>query len=428
MNKESIPKREVLAWCLFDFANSSFTTLIVTVAYSIYFTQVVAKGYQAEQLWGWGYSGSMLIIAILSPWLGAVADCSAKKKQFLIAFTALCVIGTSALIIVEEGDIIQGLVLFALANIGFNGGLAFYNAFLLEISDSSNIGRISGYGWALGYIGGLLCLGLAYPLLKGGFEPDNLLNFRLSFLLTAIFFLFFSIPTFLILKERTLPRGLKHGETYWSHGFRRLGDTFHEMRRFRELIKYLAGYLLYTDGINTVIVFSSIFANKVLNFSPKEIIIYFFVTQITAALGAYVFGFITDRIGAKRTISITLVIWIIVAFCAYLVQTKAQFYILGLAAGVALGSNQSASRVLLGLLTPSGKSAEFFGLFSLTGKFAATLGPLVYGYVTAITGTQRIAVLTIGIFFLAGLILLQTVREEKGIESARGYKNTMDLT
>lgn len=428
MNKEPVPKREVLAWCFFDFANSSFTTLIVTVAYSIYFAQVVAKGYQAEQLWGWGYSGSMLIIAILSPWLGAVADCSAKKKQFLIAFTALCVIGTAALIIVEEGDIIQGLVLFALANTGFNGGLAFYNAFLLEISDSSNIGRISGYGWALGYIGGLLCLGLAYPLLKGGFEPDNLLNFRLSFLLTAIFFLISSIPTFLILKERALARALKEGETYWSHGIKRLGDTLHEMRRFRELIKYLAGYLLYTDGINTVIVFSSIFANKVLNFSPKEIIIYFFVTQITAALGAYVFGFITDRIGAKRTISITLVIWIIVAFCAYLVQTKAQFYILGLVAGVALGSNQSASRVLLGLLTPAGKSAEFFGLFSLTGKFAAILGPLVYGYVTVITGTQRIAVLTIGIFFLAGFILLQTVREERGIESARGYKNTMDLT
>ena len=428
MNKEPISKREVLAWCFFDFANSSFTTLIVTVAYSVYFTQVVAKGHQAEQLWSWGYSGSMLIIALLSPWLGAVADYLAKKKQFLIVFTALCIMGTIALTIVEEGDIIQGLVLFALANIGFNGGLTFYNAFLLEISVSSNIGRISGYGWALGYIGGLLCLGLAYPLLKGGFHPDNLLNFRLSFLLTALFFLLFSLPTFLILKEKTLPRALAQGENYWSHGFKRLNETFHEMRRFRELMKYLGVYLLYSDGINTVIVFSSIFANKVLNFSPKDIIIYFIATQITAALGAYVFGFVTDRIGAKRTISITLVFWIIGALGAYFVQTKAQFYILGLAAGMALGSNQSASRVLLGLLTPQGKNAEFFGLFSLTGKFAAILGPLVYGYVTAITGTQRIAVLSIGLFFLAGFILLQMVREKEGIAAARGYKNYMDVT
>lgn len=414
-------KGEVFAWCMYDFANSSFTTLIVTVAYSVYFVQVVARGYPGERLWGWGYSTSMIAIALISPVLGAVADYSGKKRHFLAFFTALCILPTGLLFFVKEGDIWWGVILFAVANIGFNGGITFYNAFLIEISDKTNIGRVSGYGWALGYIGGLVCLGLAYPFLKGGFSEENLLSYRLSFVLTALFFLLACLPTFAILKERAVPYFLEGRGTYWAIGFKRIKETFYEIRRFKELLRYLFAYLIYTDGINTVIVFAAIFASKVLNFTPQEIIVYFLVTQISAALGAYFFGFITDWIGAKRSVSLTLLVWIAISFGAYIVQTKFQFYILGLGAGIVLGSNQSASRALLGLFTPHGKSAEFFGFFSLTGKFASTLGPLIYGEITARMG-QRMAVISIGLFFLIGLAALQMVNEREGIEAAENFE------
>lgn len=406
-------RREILAWCLYDFANSSYVTLIVTVAYSVYFTQVVAKDAPAEALWGRGNSLSMLIIGLLSPVLGAMADYSGTKKKFLLFFTLLCVIPTGALVFVTEGAIASGLLLYIIANIGFNGSLTFYNSFLREIADDENMGTVSGYGWALGYFGGLATLGLCYPLIKDGFASENLLNFRLSFLVTALFFLVFSLPTFLWLKERAVSRILPIW-SLWGTGFRRVMVTLREIRKFRELAKFFLSYVIYNDGISTIIVFAAIFASGVLGFSPQEILIYFIVNQITSALGAYFFGPVSDRIGAKRTISLTLILWIGVIVWAFFVRTKLEFYALGVLAGLAIGSNQSASRTMLGLFVPPGKSTEFFGFFSFTEKLSAILGPLVYGEIASTTGSQRIAVLSIGAFFFAGLILLQWVNEAEG--------------
>jgi UMF1 family MFS transporter len=355
----------------------------------------------------------MLLIALFSPLLGALADFSGSKKRFLLGFTLLCVAATALLFTVERGDVWQGLIFFALGNIGFVGGAAFYNAFLVEIASRENMGRISGYGWGFGYVGGLLSLVLVYPLIEGGFAEENLLSYRLSFPVTALFFLLAALPTFLWLRERALPQPLPPGETYLKIGFRRLRQTFHEIRRYRELVKYFAAYLFYEDGINTVVLFSGIFAVEVLRFTPKDLILFFIVMQVSSALGAYAFGFVTDRIGAKRTISLTLLLWLGIIAAAYGVETKEGFYYVGLAAGAALGSNQSASRVLLGLFTPLGKNAEFFGFFSLTGKLSAVAGPVVYGMVSN-QGGQRAALVSIGIFFFIGLILLQWVNEERG--------------
>jgi MFS transporter, UMF1 family len=411
-------KKEIWAWCWYDFANSAFSTIIVTVAYSIYFAQVVAKGHNAESWWGWGYGLSMLAIGLVSPVLGALADYSGTKKRYLILFTLLSVLATGMLVVVSEGDVWLGILLFGLANIGFNGGLTFYNAFLKDLSRSDNMGRISGYGFALGYIGGLVSLLLVFPLIKGGFDPDNLLRYRLSFPVTAVFFLVFSIPAFIYLKEeRTAALRLTLAAAFRT-GFQRVWATFHEIRKFRELFKFFVAYLIYIDGINTVIVFSAIFAGGVLGFSPQELVIYFIIMQITSAGGAYVFGFITDRIGAKKTILITLLMWIALIIWAFIVGSKAEFYALGLIAGVALGANQSASRTLLGLFAPRIKVTEFFGFFSLTGKLAAVFGPIVYGEIASRSGNQRLAVLSIGAFFLVGLFLLLTVRQEAGIAAA----------
>lgn len=418
-----VTAKEVWAWCMYDFANSSFTTLIVTVAYSVYFVQVVAghlgpEG-TPERVWFWGYAVSMLVAALLSPPFGALADARASKKAFLLGSTLVCVACTALLAFVHAGDMWRGLVLFGIANVAFDLGFLFCSAFLVEIATTATMGRISGYGWGLGYVGGLLSLAIAYPFISGGFAESNLPLYRLSFAVTAGFFLLASLPTFLLLQERAVPEPVRAGQTVWRQGFARLAVTARHLGRYRDLFAYLIAYLIYTDAINTVIVASAIFANKVLDFSPSDLIIYFLITQVTAGLGSVGFGILADRIGAKRTIIVTLLVWIALVVGASLVRTHAQFYVIGLLAGAVLGANQSASRTLLGLFTPSGRQAEFFSFFSVTGKFAAIIGPVVYGEVTAWTGSQRWAIVSMAVFFTIGLLAFQAVDEKRGMAAAR---------
>ncbi len=415
---------------MYDFANSSYTTIILTLAFSIYFTEVVAPGPEGKRLWGWCYAASMLTVGFMAPLLGAIADYGKLKKFFLIMFSYICIIGTGFLYFVEAGDVWLAVSLIFISNIGFNGGMHFCNSFLIDISDSSNIGRISGYGWALGYIGGLLSLVLAYNFLKGGVSDPS---FKLSFPMVSLFFALASTPTFLYLKEtqsvtgRETQHRVPDSETstktkYFSHGIKRIKNTFHQIKKFKEIVKFFPGYLLYTDAINTVIIFSAIFASQVLGFTPTELLIYFIITQSTAALGAWGFGLLADSIGAKKSISITLIMWIAVVVSAYFVETKFQFYLIGMVASSAMGANQTASRSMIGSFTPHGKNAEFFGFYSMVGKFAAIIGPIVYGEVTAATGSQRYALLSLGLFFIVGLILLSFVNEDRGIKAALEFE------
>jgi UMF1 family MFS transporter len=405
---------------MYDFANSSFTTLIVTVAYSVYFVQVVAGGLRppgtAERVWFWGYALSMLAAAGCAPVAGAIADVRAAKRAFLIGCTLLCVSSTALLAFVRAGDVWAGLLLFGVANVAFDLGFLFCSAFLVELATPATMGRISGYGWGLGYVGGLLSLVLAYPFIQGGLTDANQPLYRASFAVTAAFFLVSALPTMVWLRERAVPEPVAGAEAV-RRAFSRLAQTGRRLRQYRDLAWYLLAYLVYTDGINTVIAASAIFANKVLDFSPNDLIIYFLVTQVTAGVGAVWFGLLADRIGARLTISVTVAVWIAVAVAAALAQTHAQFYAVGLVAGAVLGANQSASRTLLGRFTPPGRQAEFFSFFSVTGKVAAVVGPIVYGEVTAWSGSQRWAVVSIAAFFVAGLWLLQRVDEQRGMEA-----------
>lgn len=416
-------RRELWAWCCYDFANSSFSTLIVTVAYSVYFIQVVAADVSppgtAERLWFWGYALSMLVVALVSPVLGALADMRAIKRQVLIISTLLCITGTALLWLVTRGDVALGLLIFGVANIGFDLGFVFCSAFLVELVPPQQMGRLSGYGWGFGYVGGLLSLALAYPFIAGGFAESNLASYRVSFVVTALFFLLSALPTVLFLQERARPRPLEAGLTVWRGVMLQLRDTARSLATYRDLRRYFIAYLIYSDAINTVIVASAIFANKVLDFTPGDLIIYFLVTQITAGLGSVGFGFVADRIGSVRSITMTLLLWIGLVSGAAAVQTPLQFYLLGLVAGAALGANQSVSRALLGRFTPLGRQGEFFGFFSVAGKFAAILGPIVYGEVTAWTGSQRWAVLSMAVFFLVGLVVFLGVDERRGMAAAQ---------
>lgn len=414
--------KERISWCLYDFANSAFTTIIVTVAYSVYFVEVVATEGGAT-LWGRAVAVSMLLVAFLSPLLGALADFSGRKKRFLLIFTMISVLFTALLYFVEAGDLFEGLLFFIVANVGYNGALVFYDAFLKELTTGERMGRLSGYGWAVGYIGGFFSLLLVAPFLRSGFEGESAATFRLAFVITALFYLIFSLPVFLWLRERAPSAPLPGPASYLKIGFSRIRETAGSIRQFKELLKFFIAYLFYNDAINTVIVFSSIFARQVLHFSPSQLITYFIVTQVSAAAGAFFFGPVTDRLGPKKTISITLVGWMIIVFWAYTVETSLGFYGLGLSAGSILGATQSASRTLLARFAPADKSAEFFGFFALTGKISASIGPFFYGEIVRLTGSQRWATLSLGLFFLLGWTLLQAVDEKRGMEAAERWND-----
>ncbi len=410
---------EVLAWCLYDFADSSFTTLIVTVAYGLYFRSVVAGhlGTAADFYWGLSISISMLIVALISPALGAMADAAGTKKRFLVVFALTSMLFTALLVTVRPGDLWLGMALFILANIGYEGAHVFYNGFLPEIAAEEEMGRISGYGWATGYIGALIAILATLPLTRAGLDPEGVPTYRLTFGAVALFYLVFSLPIFFLLRERAPRRGAA-GAGAALEGLRRLRETFRHIRRLRDLFRFLLAFVVYNDGVATVIAFSAIYAMHVIGFTVAQVMTLFVVTQISAFIGAWAAGYLVDRWGARPTIVSTLVIWCAVVAAAYAVDTVPAFYAVGIAASIGMGSTQTASRSLMGLLIPPGRSAEFFGFYGLTGKISAVAGPLLYGGVAALAGSERPAVLSLVLFFAAGLALLGTVDVERGRAAA----------
>ncbi len=407
------PRRgHILSWTLFDFANTAFSVIIVTVVFARYFTNHVAGG--QRWIWGLAVSLSMICAAALSPPLGAAADHSRNRKLFLLVFTAVCVVCTALLGFVQEGMIAAGLILFILANIGFEGGLVFYDAFLPGITTPRSYGRVSGYGFAMGYAGALAVLVIVAMILPPASDPGYLNAVRFSFVVAAIFFAVFSIPMFAVVPEPPRTDVRKH--SYVREGMKQAGATFRSIFISGEhpgIARFLLAFFIYNDGILTVISFAAIFAEHVLHMSDRDIIVFFAVVQTSAIIGSLVFGVITDKIGPKRTIIITLLIWIAISAGAYFVTTVTTFYIVAFGAGIAIGSSQSASRSMMALLTPREREAEFFGFYDgLCGKASAVVGPLVYGIIADCT-SERVAALSVAAFFLAGLLLLRGVPDAR---------------
>ncbi len=400
---------QIFSWALFDFANTAFYVLILTVGYPLYFKEIVTgSSARSDFLWGSAFSISMLVTALLSPIFGAVADNGAGKKRFLGVFTVLCILATALLYFVGEGMVVSGMVLLILANIGFEVGLVFYDAFLPELTTEKSYGRVSGYGFAVGYAGSLVTLAVAFPLYVNGFGADNLLNIRISFLMAAAFFLVFAAPLFVFLPDRQRTAGLT--PRFIRIGFERLRATFNEFSRYRNVARFLFSFFLYIDAVNTIVVFSSIFARETLKMDIGEIMIFFLTVQTSAIIGSVIFGIVADHTGHKRTLGITLLLWLSIVGIAYFIESKWLFYVLGVFAGIALGSSQSTSRSLMSEITPADKKTEFFGFYSFFGKASAILGPFVFGLVSSYSN-QRLAILSVGFFLLAGLILLQRVEE-----------------
>ena len=415
-------KREILSWCFFDFANSSFTTIIITVVYSVYFRNIIAAGRpDGDRLWALGNTISQSIVLISAPLFGAIADYSASKKKFLFLSYIVCVIFTALLTFTGPGEVLLALVLFTIGNFAYSSGENFIASFLPEIAKPEDMGKISGFGWALGYVGGLLSLVCCYPFLKAGFGIENANMLRLTSLITAVFFLVAGIPTFLWVRERKSASDLPPGMSYLSAGFGRLRDTFAHIRQFRELFKFLIVFGIYNCGVTTVVVFAAIYAVQTIKLTAGEFLTFFLITQVSASVGAFIFGLLQDRIGPKNTIYATLTVWLLTIAGAYYSNDRTTFFIVGNLAGLGLGSSQSAARALVGLFSPVEKSAEFFGFWGLFWKLSTAVGPLVFGLLSTGTGNQRIAILVTGLFFVFGMIGLQFVNEKAGIEAARNF-------
>ncbi len=403
-------KKKVFIWTLFDFANTSFSIVVVTFLYAVYFKKVVAEGKAIGDLyWSIGTSLAMIITAIISPVLGAIADYSAGKKRFLLFFTLLCIAATASLFFVGEGSVILGIILFVLANIGFEAGQVFYDSFLPEITEPKNFGRVSGYGFAMGYLGSLATLAIIFPFIQAEM-------IRESFPVAALFFLIFAIPLFIYLKDNRKRKS--ESVSYFKIGISRVWNTISHLKHYKNLATFLLAYFCYIEGVNTIIFFSGNYASTTLGFTDTELLIFFLTVQTTAIVGSVVLGILADSIGQKKTIIITLIMWLITVLIAYSVHDKNNFYIVGLIAGAAMGSSQSTSRSLMSKLTPPDKKTEFFGFYSFFGKSSAIIGPLVFGFVSFLSGDQRLAIFSIGLFFLVGLLILLKVNDPKVEQSS----------
>ncbi len=426
-------RRERWAWYLYDFGNSAYAAVVLLAVYSAYFKEGVVGGAQGSRLWGIAVGIAMLVVAVTSPVLGTIADFAGSKKRFLAYYTALACLFTAGLFFATEGQVILGMLFFILAEIGYRSAQVFYNALLPEIATPAEIGRISGNGWAIGSAGGILCLIIV--LVPIVLTDGHNLTVRLSLVFTAVFFALSALPLFFWLRERAEPQDLPEGETYLSLAINRLKETVSAVRHFREFLKFMLAFLIYNDGILMILDFGAILGAVLFGMEQQELIIFMIIVQLASVAGAYLFGLIADDFGAKRSLIISLVLTIVPVIWLYFTDSKLEFYFLGGLAGFALTGVQSLSRTAVGMFAPSGQSAEFYGFFAVTGRTSSFIGPTIFGLLAAWASERyvvtrqlteaaaeqaghRVALFSIAVFLLVGLVLLAFVNERQARAAA----------
>jgi len=424
-------RRERWAWYLYDFGNSAYAAVVLLAVYSAYFQGEVVGGAEGSRLWGLAVGIAMLVVAVTSPILGTIADFSGAKKKFLLFYTVMTVLFTTGLFFATPGRVALGMGFFILAEIGYRSAQVFYNGFLPEIANQEEIGHVSGNGWAVGTAGGVICLLLILPLI---IIFDTTLMVRLTLVITAVFFAISAIPIFLWLPEKAEKQKLPDGENYLSLAFKRLWKTIRTAHQFREFIKFMVAFLIYNDGVIMALDFAAIIGAVLFGLEQQGLIIFVIIVQITNVVGAFAFGKWVDRLGGKRSLIISILMMIGVVFALYFNQTQTGFFIIGAVAGFAMAGTQSVSRTMVGLFSPPGKSAEFYGFFAVAGRTSSFIGPTVYGIIAAEAALwymaqgqgeilaeqsgQRMAILSIALFFVVGLGLLMWVNEDKARNAA----------
>ena len=411
---------EVFGWAMYDFANSGYTTVVITAIFNAYFVSVVARNAAwATFAWTAALAISYAAIVVSAPLVGALADLRAAKKRMLALTTAGCVATTAALALVGPGEIALGILLVALSNTFFGTGENLVAAFLPELARGEALGKVSGWGWSLGYLGGLLALGLSLAYVSHAQSAgDPATSFvPVTMLITARLFALASIPTFALLKERAQPQAAGPGAL--RNAYARVVRTVREASRFRDLRRFLLCLIFYQAGVQAVIALAAVYAQQAMGFSTHDAIVLILAVNVTAAVGAFAFGYVQDRLGHIATIAVTLVLWILTVAIAAMSQDRGTFWLAANLAGVALGASQSAGRALVGFLSPTDRHAEFFGLWGLAVKLSSILGPITYGASTWLSqGNHRLAIVVTGSYFVIGLALLRGIDVERGRRAA----------
>ena len=415
-------KKIINAWSMYDWANSAFATTIMAAVLPIYYSAIAEPSLtpnQATAYWGYTNSIALLLVALISPILGAVADFRGAKKRYLTYFALVGITATALMYFLTSGDWLFASILFIVGNIGFAGANVFYDSLLPHIAQKGDIDQVSTRGYAMGYLGGglLLAVNLAMIMLA----PDHLtaLMTRISLASVAIWWLLFTIPLWKNVPEP--PRQIFKGEmdsNPFSAGFKRLAETFKEIRKYGELFKFLVAFWLFNDGIGTIIKMATIYGKEI-GIGQTDLIGALLMVQFVGIPFSFAFGWLAKKIGTKRSIYISLGVYTLISISGYFMQSAIHFWILGFAVALVQGGSQALSRSLYGRMVPKAQSAEFFSFFSVSGKFAGMFGPLVFGLVSQIVGNSRLAIVSLVIFFIAGGLLLTRVDEEKGIQVAQ---------
>lgn len=401
------PRRTIVAWTLYDFANSAFAAIVLATIYPAYYANVVvgnADG-RGDLWWGSAVSMAMILSALTAPALGGVADHAGTRKPFFIGASVACILTTALMATVDAGAARWGFTLAVIGIVTFEAAFVYYNSYLPRIAPPEQLGRVSAAGFAVGYAGSLAAFAIAYPFAAAE-------AYWGCFLAAAALFAVFSVPSFAV-----LPGDARHALPLTVAAGRGLGQALATLREIvgaparREMRRFLTAYLVYEDGVNTVITFAGVFAAKTLGFTFTEIIGLFMVVQVAALVGSAAWAAPTDRWGPRLVVRVNLVQWSLVTVAAFFVQEKWHFWLVALVAGTGLGAIQAASRTFMATLVPPQREAEFFGFYALVGKTGAVFGPLVFGAVSwLLAGNQRAAIVAVGSFFVIGFVLLMTVR------------------
>ncbi|WP_382325307.1 MFS transporter [Hydrogenophaga sp. UC242_53] len=417
-----VRKREVFGWAMFDFANSGYTTVVITAVFAAYFVGAVAGGAEwATFAWTLALSISHLIVMFTIPAMGAWADRHAAKKRLLMMTTLGCVLATAALGLVGPGAVVLGMVLIVVSNVFFAWGESLIAAFLPELAKPEAMGRVSGWGWSLGYVGGMLALGLSLGYVlwaqAQGQKAEQFVPVTMG--ITAAVFAVAALFTLGLLRERAQPQTGPAGAAGWRESLRQLHRTFQQARRYRDFMWLLACVAAYQGGVAVAITLAAIYAEQVIGFVQQETMVLIFVLNIAAALGALAFGYWQDRLGHKLALGITLVGWVATCIIAALTTTKGGFWYAAAIAGVCMGASQSSGRAMAGMLAPPAQLAEFFGLWTFATRVRSIIGPLSYGAITWMTGgNQRLAIGFTAVLFVIGLALLVPVNMQRGRAAA----------
>ena len=415
--KKDVAGREVWAWAAFDFANSGYTTVVLTAVFNAYFVGVICGNASwATLLWTSVIAASNILAIVCMPFIGAATDLKANKKFWTVLTSLLCIAGTVGLAFTGSGTVWLAVFMVIVSNFAYNIGETLNSAFLPEIADSRSMGKVSGWGWSFGYCGGLLTLGLSLwavlAMQAKGVSAEGYVPYTMA--ITAVVFFVAAMPLALWLKERAVPRTQANFWSLVKESQASLIATFKSLPKHKNFAWLVASGLSFQGGIAVVVTLAAVYADQAMGFTPDETILLVLLVNITAAVGAFAFGYVEDRIGHKYALMVTLLIWIAMVAVAYFAQTKPIFWIAANLAGIAMGSSQSAGRALVGVLAPEKDRAAFYSFWNMALWVANIVGPMTYGLITWMTGNdQRLALLCTGMFFVVGLILLLPMRIEK---------------